>query len=124
MSTPKSFFYFGREGRKYRCAFNGQRGVWFAAFVDKKKRHRVSLSAKTKAEAEIAVKVLDAPPPPAKEPERLTWLEFQTRYLEYKTAQDKAPRSVSRFKAGLDALGRFLVTKGVKYADEITLAIL
>ncbi|MEI6234173.1 MAG: site-specific integrase [Planctomycetota bacterium] len=129
MSAPNSFMFYGCEGRKYRVAFNPQRDAWFAAYLVGKKRHRVSLGVRTKVLAEMAVKELDVPakkPEPERppEPEKLSWTEFQRMYLEFKTQQGKAPRSVSRYKAALDACSRYFKTVGVANVDEITLIVL
>lgn len=124
MSKPNSFRFLGREGRKYRVALNPQRGYWFAAFHDGNGRQRVSLGARTKAEAEAAVKLLDAPPVKQNEPAKLTWPEFQGKYLAYKTEQGKAVRTVERYKAALDALGRYLASVQIATVDEITLLVL
>ena len=122
MSKPRSFLVIGREGCAYRVFFNAQRGYWYAAFNDGQCRQRIALGVKTKPEAEAAVKALNAPPS-KKEPERITWTEFQRRYLEFKTEQGKAPRSVLRFKAALDAFGRYLKTRGIEQVDEIALTV-
>ncbi len=123
--TPNSFSHFGREGRKYWCYFNRQRGYWYAAFNDGVKRQRMALGAATKGEAEIAVRALDVPPPPPqRKVELIVWPEFQRRYLEFKTQKGKAPGSIVTYKGAIDAFGRYLTVKGVADVESVTLDIL
>ena len=124
MSAARSFRFCGREGRAYRVYVNTQTGYWFASYNTGQGRQRVTLRASTKAEAEAAVRTLDAPPAPKPETEPLNWTDFQQRYLDYKTEQGKAPRTVLRYKAALDAFGRHLKGEGVQTVSEVTLPVL
>jgi len=115
-------------GAKSSCEtvtyFNPQTGYWFAAFKDGTERQRVTLRVKTKAEAEAAVKLLDGAPVVREEPAKLSWPEFQKKYLEYKRQQGKAAKTVTRFKAAMDACGRHLKAQKVDTVDKITLSVL
>jgi integrase len=119
------FVVFGQRGR-YRVWCNPESGYWYAMRGSGKDRERVSLGVRTRPEAEAAVKALDAPPPPVEKraPERLTWSEFQQRYLEFKSEQGKAARSVARFKAAMDAFGRYISKRSLEHVDEVTLTVL
>jgi integrase/recombinase XerD len=128
MNTAKSFVYVGHQGCKYRVYVNAQTGYWFTSFEVEGHRRRESLRVKTKVEAEHAVRQLDAPPvkaeTPAVNPSELTWEKFVQMYLEYKAQQNKAPKTLSRFRAGLQACGRYLSSIGIKKASDVTLAML
>jgi len=125
----QSFLFFGREGRKYRVYLNTQREHWYAAFSVDGKRQRVALGARTKTEAEIAIKQFDCPPERAVEVianavQEVTWAAFSKKYLAYKTEQGKAPRTVERYKAALEAFGRYLEPQGLESLSGVNLAVL
>ncbi len=125
MSAPKSFSFFGNKtGRSYRVYFNSQRDYWYAAWNDGQSRRRVALGVTSKPEAEEAVRLLDEPPVKPVQSVTLTWPEFQALYLKYKQVQDKAVRTVERYKAALDAFNRYCVTLRIDTVDKITLLVL
>ena len=124
MKCPNSFVIFGRGGRKYRVFFHKFTGYWFVAYNDGQKRKRSSLNVKTKAEAEAAVRQLEAPAAPAKVAQRITWADFQKKYLAFKQDTGKAPKTVTRYRAAMEAFGRYLKSIGTSFADEVTLSIL
>lgn len=120
MAKPRSFIMFLR--RRYRVYFNAQTGYWFADYREGSGRKRVSLGVRTKPEAEDGVRKFDTPPTEVRhEQARVTWQEFQGKYLDYKRSQGKAPGTLTRYKAALDACGRFLRTQGIEYMDQIAL---
>jgi len=125
MGNPKSIKVFGRSGREYRVYFNPQRKQWYAACGTGKDRVRRTLGVSTRPEAEAKVKELDSPPEaPRVQAERKCWSEIQKLYLENKTSQGKASKTVSRYKAALEAFSRHLKKCGITYADEMTLTTL
>src|SRR5437868_2286792 len=124
MPHAKSIMFFGRSGKTYRVYFNPQRGYWYVAYSRDDKRVRHTLDVKTRPEAEAKVKELDASGrQDAEPPARFTWADFQKQYLEYKTNQGKAIKTVSRYKAALQAFERHLVARSISYADDVTLAV-
>jgi integrase len=126
MSNPKSIKVFGRSGRTYRIYFNPQREHWYVAYEANGERIRRSLGVTTKPEAEAKVHELDTPVHelPAHLAVRLNWSDLQRQYLEYKESQGKARKTLVRYKAAMDAFGRYLKTCSVEYSDTVTLAVL
>ena len=127
MSSPRSFYILGREGKRYRVFFHKWTGFWYAAFNDGVKRQRLTLGVKTKAEAETAVKLLDAPRVVREvktSDAPVTWTAFRQLYLDYKQQQGKAPRTIVRYRGSLEAFGRFLGSKGILAISDISLAVL
>jgi integrase len=126
MGNPKSVKAFGRSGRTYRIYFNPQREHWYVAYEANGERIRRSLGVATRPEAEAKVHELDTPVHelPATSSVRMTWTELQRLYLEYKAGQGKARKTVARYKAAMDAFGRYLKKCDVPYADCVTLVVL
>ncbi len=125
MGNPKSVKVFGRSGRTFRIYFNTQRGYWYAAYSNGQERIRRALFVKTRPEAEAKVKELDAPGYVEKvQAVRCTWSELQKQYLEYKVTQGKAKKTVSRYKAAMEAFERHLTKLNIGFADEATLSVL
>jgi integrase len=120
--------FVGHQGCKYRVYVNGQTGYWFTSFEVAGVRRRESLRVRSKVEAEHAVRKLDAPQTKAEtatiQHNELTWEKFVQMYLEYKAQQNKAPKTLSRFKAGLNACGRYFASIDIKNVSNVTLAIL
>jgi integrase len=54
----------------------------------------------------------------------MTWADYQKRYLEFKETQGKAKRTLDRYRASLDAFGRFLKKQEVCDVHSITLLVL
>lgn len=125
MASPKSIKVFGRSGRTYRIYFNPQRGHWYVAYKNGEQRIRQTLFVTTRPEAEAKVKELDAPGyvEPVQSV-RIKWSELQRQYLDYKTSQGKAAKTVTRYKAAMEAFGRHLKKSSLDFADEVTLATL
>ena len=125
MGSPKSIKVFGRSGRKFCIYFNTQRGYWYVAYSDGQKRKRHTLLVKTRPEAEVKVHELDSPGYQEQvQPVRLRWSELQKQYLEYKTSQGKAKKTISRYKAAMEAFERHLTKSNIGFADEVTLTVL
>jgi integrase/recombinase XerD len=125
MGNPKSVKLFGRSGRTFRIYFNTQRGYWYVAYNNGQQRVRRALFVKTRPEAEARVKELDAPQHHEKvQSVRQTWSEFQKKYLEFKTSQGKASKTISRYKVAMEAFERHLTKVNVVYADQVTLSVL
>jgi integrase/recombinase XerD len=126
MGNPKSVKVFGRSGRTFRIYFNTQRGYWYVAYSNGEERIRRALFVKTRPEAEAKVKELDSPghEEKAQSVVRSTWVALQRQYLEFKTGQSKAPKTVCRYKVSLDAFARHLLILNIVYADEVTLSVL
>jgi len=125
MGSPKSIKVFGRSGRKYCIYFNAQRGYWYVAYNDGMERKRHTLLVKTRPEAEAKVQELDSPDYQERvQPVRIRWSKLQEQYLEYKTNQGKAKRTISRYKAAMEAFERHLTKSNVAFADEVTLPVL
>ena len=120
------FHYRGR--RRYR-AYKRPNGCWYADYTENRERKRVSLNAKTREEAEEAVRRLDAGPAPGDENEkptetrRITLIELKNNYIKHKE-RDKAPRTVARYEAGLDALLRHCQKLGIVMAEDLALPVL
>lgn len=130
MRVPKAFSYVGQKGTTYRAYVNSQTGYWFVSYNIGPKRIRKTLNAETKVEAEHALRLLDDE---ASQPAHavvqqhfypMAWSEFQKRYLEYKGNQGKAQRTLDRYRASLDAFGRYLRKCRVEDIHYITLQIL
>jgi len=131
MKCPKSFSFFGSKGTSYRVYLNQQSGYWFVAYVVGEKRVRRSLDAKTKVEAEYAVQLLDSRRTNTatlnsnvEQFAPMTWATFQKQYLAYKVQTEKAPKTIARYKSGLDAFGRYLRKRGVDDVHAISLVVL
>lgn len=122
MKNPKSFMMI--LSRRYRVYYNPQGGGWYTAFKGDKGRERISLGVQTRPEAEAAVQKLDAPPKEAPRPGRVAWDDIQSGFLAHKRMVGRAPRTVARCAASLNAFGRYFKTKKIQYADEITLLVL
>lgn len=122
MNTPKSFMMV--LNRRYRVYFNPQTGFWYTAFNDGDGRGRVSLGVKTRPEAEAAVMRLDAPraAEPAREP--VLWSLIQSGFIAHKVSTGRAKNTITRYTGALDAFTRFLASKKIERADEITLSVL
>ena len=122
MNTPKSFMMV--LGKRYRVYFNPQTGFWYTAFDGGGGRGRISLGVKTRPEAEIAVMRLDAPR--RTEPERppTRWGNLQSGFIAHKVSTGRAKKTISRYTAALDAFTRYLASKKIELADEITLSVL
>jgi integrase len=117
--------------------FNPQSNAWYVAYTDGTHRERRTLSARTRPDAEAAVKKLDEVLASARQPanvagesksehqaRRLRWPEIQELFLTYKSGNGKAPKTVDRYRSRLAAFGRYLKSKGIIYADEVTLTVL
>jgi len=112
-------------GRRYRVYFNPQGGSWYMAFFDGQFRQRVSLGVRTKPEAEGAVKKFDGVGRMVQPADILyEWSKVQTMFLDYKTATGKAASTINRYKSSCSAFGRYLETRKIRYAREITLPVL
>lgn len=123
MRTPQSFVMFLQ--RRYRVYYCSQAGYWYVSFVDVQRR-RFSLGVRTRPEAEAAVRQIDAPPEAAVavKVERLTWARAQTTFLSHKDALGKAPGTVTRYKASLAAMGRYLRSLKLQFVDEVSVVVL
>src|SRR3990172_5010745 len=121
-NMAKSFMIVLR--RRYRVYFNTQTGYWFCAYREDGVRRRVSLGVKTKPEAEVAVRAMDEPPSEVKKVTRHSWQEFMMLFLDYKTMQGKAPRTIARYRACMKAVDRYFNSQKVAHLGEITLAVL
>jgi len=131
MIVPKAFSFVGQKGTSYRAFVNAQTGYWFVSYFIGEKRKRHTLDAKTKVDAEHALKRLDQKlSQPAysafsdQQFETMTWDAFQKRYLEFKSNQGKAQRTLDRYRASLDAFGRYLKRNRVDDIHIITLILL
>ena len=124
MKIPKSFVMVLR--RRYRVYYNPQGHSWYAAFKGEYGRERVGLGVSSRPEAEAAIKLLDTPPVPeaAPLPERLTWIQFADKFLEYKQATKKAPATLTRYRAALEAFRRHLYVVGIAHVDQVKLPVL
>jgi integrase len=122
MRNPKSFVIVLR--RRYRVYFNPQGGGWYAAFSSERGRERVSLGVNTRPQAESAVRVLDTPPAETPRPGRVLWADVQSGFLAHKKMVGRAPGTIIRCRSSLDAVQRYFNSKGIKYADEVTLLVL
>jgi integrase len=114
---------------RYRVYFRSQAGCWYASYDDHGKRQRRALSVTSKPEAEDAVRKLDEHLRPKAAPvaefRPVEWGELVGLFLTYKQGKGLAPRSLDRYRASLEAFGRYLKSlKPVLRADQITLAIL
>lgn len=112
--------------RRYRVFYNPQGHGWYTAFRAGGGRKRFSLGVGTRAEAEEAVRRLDDPSP-ARDVARVafvTWAQVQAQFLTFKSGQGLAPKSIDRYRAGLDAFGRYLASESVRHVDAITLPVL
>jgi integrase len=123
----ESFVVVDSSGRKFRVYWHTHRQRWYVQWREGGKWLRRSLDADSKPEAENAVRRLWKPveeQPSRPAIEELSWRKFAEDYLEYKTQQGKAPRSVARFKAAMDAFGRYLQHQGIVAVDRISLTVL
>ncbi len=110
--------------RRYRVYFNPQGGSWYAAFQNGNGRERITLGVKTRPEAEAAVKQMDLPADERSATGPVLWSKVRDPYLQHKEAAGKADNTVKRYRASLDAFGRYLQSANINGADDISLAVL
>lgn len=127
MIKAKSFVMILRQ--RYRVYVAD--GFWSVAYIDELGRQRKSLGVKTRPEAENAVRELDERlfrPPETAEPKiqvvRKTWKELVDLFLTHKSSVGRAPKTIDRYRAGLDAFGRYLKKLKIEFADQISLTTL
>jgi len=119
---PKSFAMV--LSRRYRVYFNPQGDGWYMAYHDGRSRQRESLGVRTRPEAEDAVRKFDGVGSVRPNAVLYKWPEVQKLFLDFKTSSDKAPATINRYKSSLNAFGRYLETKNIEYARDVTLSIL
>jgi integrase len=119
------FYYHGQ--RSYRIYPRNDNGRWYADYMEDGKRVRQALKATTRPEAEAAVKELDKGPEPTKQEteEKVTTLaDASAEFLRHCADRELAPRSVARYKAAMDAFGRFCRANGVAQLNQVRLKTL
>lgn len=124
----ESFIVVDPDGNKYRVYWHTHRRCWYAQWKANGVWERRSLDAASKPDAEQAARKLWGPRVPKANSvsvvQRLTWNEFAAKYLAYKVQQGKAPRSIARFKATMEAFERYLAKEKIQSVDNITLPVL